>query len=187
MSLRTDRVLWLANIFNGALSASMGVKLGIALGAGHPNRAKRLCLISVCLAAAVSCLIGMLVFSFAREVGALFSSDPELIELYHSVRGPLAAMTMSFAMAVFLERIPMVMGRTKLVMNVGLLGSWAGQVPGVVLCTRYWRHDGYGLYVGVSLGYLLLDLLLLVFILRTDWQLYADKAVERSEMKKRGS
>ena len=129
----------------------------------------------------------MLVFSFAREVGSLFSSDPELIELYHSVRGPLATMTMSFAMAVFLERIPMVMGRTKLVMNVGLLGSWAGQVPGVVLCTRYWRHDGYGLYVGVSLGYLLLDLLLLVFILRTDWQLYADKAVERSEMKKRGS
>ena len=105
----------------------------------------------------------------------------------------------------------MVMGRTKLVMWVGkmtryrchlgcillrmaaissltgLLGSWAGQVPGVVLCTRYWRHDGYGLYVGVSLGYGLLDLLLLVLILRTDWQLYADKAVERSEMKKRGS
>jgi hypothetical protein len=27
---------------------------------------------------------------------------------------------------VFLERIPMTMGRTKLVMNVGLLGSWAG-------------------------------------------------------------
>ena len=73
------------------------------------------------------------------------------------------------------------------VMWVGLLGSWAGQVPGVVLCTRYWRHDGYGLYVGVSLGYGLLDLLLLVLILRTDWQLYADKAVERSEMKKRGS
>ena len=62
----------------------------------------------------MSCLIGMLVFSFARELGSLFSSDPELIELYHSVRGPLAAMTMSFAMAVFLERIPMV-GRTKLV------------------------------------------------------------------------
>ena len=36
------------------------------------------------------------------------------------------------------------MGRTKLVMNVGLLGSWAGQVPCVYLCTRYWRHDGYG-------------------------------------------
>lgn len=72
-----------------------------------------------------------------------------------------------------------------LMLQVGLLGSWAGQVPCVYLCTRYWRHDGYGMYVGVALGYGMLDLLLLVYILRTDWQLYADKALERSEVKKK--
>jgi len=32
------RVLWLANIFNGALSGATGVKLGMALGAGQPQR-----------------------------------------------------------------------------------------------------------------------------------------------------
>ena len=107
------------------------------------------------VAAAVSGLIGALVFSFARELGtsdkaqnhddcdgctrqaictrahatgSLFSNDPELIDLYHEVRLPLTAMMVTFAMAVFLERIPMTMGRTQLVMNVGLLGSWAGQV-----------------------------------------------------------
>ena len=37
-------------------------------------------------------------------------------------------MMVTFAMAVLLERIPMTMGRTQLVMNVGLLGSWVGQV-----------------------------------------------------------
>jgi hypothetical protein len=63
------------------------------------------------------------------NAGSLFSNDPELIELYHEVRLPLTAMMVTFAMAVFLERIPMTMGRTKLVMNVGLLGSWMGQVP----------------------------------------------------------
>ena len=39
--------------------------------------------------------------------------------------------------------------------------------------------------MGVALGYGMLDLLLLVYILRTDWQLYADQAVERSEVKKK--
>ena len=85
------------------------------------------------------------------------------------------------------------------------------QVPGVYLCTRFWRHDAYGMYgcpprirsqphapsshcctamfvlrfclryVGVALGYGMLDILLLVYIWRTDFQLYANKAVERSE------
>ena len=41
---------------------------------------------------------------------------------------PLACMMVTFGMACFLERIPMAMGRTKVVMNLGLIGSWAGQV-----------------------------------------------------------
>eukprot|EP01043_Picozoa_sp_COSAG02_P028078 COSAG02_NODE_1685_length_11320_cov_4.020408_5_plen_70_part_00 len=38
-------------------------------------------------------------------------------------------------------------------------------------------------YVGVALGYGMLDILLLVYIWRTDFQLYADKAMARSEVK----
>lgn len=62
------RVLWLANIFNGALSGAMGVKLGMALGAGQPNRAKKLCLISMFVAMMVATAVGALVFTFAREL-----------------------------------------------------------------------------------------------------------------------
>lgn len=43
----------------------------------------------------------------------LFSNDPELIDLYEEVRLPLTAMMMTFAMAVFLERIPYVQGTTQ--------------------------------------------------------------------------
>eukprot|EP01043_Picozoa_sp_COSAG02_P028079 COSAG02_NODE_1685_length_11320_cov_4.020408_6_plen_101_part_00 len=73
--------------------------------------------------------------------GSLFSNDPELIELYHEVRLPLTAMMVTFAMAVFLERIPMTMGRTKLVMNVGLLGSWVGQVRSDIF-----PHTGFAMH-----------------------------------------
>ena len=37
-------------------------------------------------------------------------------------------------------------------------------------------------YVGVALGYAVLDVLLLVYIWRTNFQLYADRAMARSEM-----
>jgi hypothetical protein len=37
--------------------------------------------------------------------------------------------------------------------------------------------------VGVALGYGMLDVLLLVYIWRTDFHLYADKAMARSEVK----
>ena len=43
------------------------------------------------------------------------------------------------------------------------------------------NYSNYLRYVGVALGYGMLDILLLVYIWRTDFQLYANKAVERSE------
>lgn len=126
--------------------------------------------------------MALVIWTFARELGRIFSNDPEVLDKYAELALPLAAMLLSFSMACFLERIPMVMGRTKLVMHLGLVGSWMGQVPGVLVATRYWRNDAYGLYVGVAAGYLLLDILLLLVICRSDWKRYAAEARQRSEV-----
>eukprot|EP01047_Picozoa_sp_COSAG01_P058783 COSAG01_NODE_6970_length_3411_cov_3.486715_3_plen_75_part_00 len=72
--------------------------------------------------------MAVVIVVFARELGGIFSNDPELLAMYAELALPLAAMLLSFSMACFLERIPMAMGRTRLVMQLGLLGSWAGQV-----------------------------------------------------------
>ena len=58
-----------------------------------------------------------------------------------------------------------------------------GQVPAVLLATAYWRHDAVGLYTGVAAGYGLLCALLAMVIACTDWQMYADKARARSEVR----
>lgn len=49
------RLLWLANIFNGSLSGAAAVKLGIALGAGRPKRARFLCVISCSMVSPPAC------------------------------------------------------------------------------------------------------------------------------------
>ena len=57
---------------------------------------------------------------------------------------------MNFAVAI--ETIPMSMGQTGSVFYAGFFASWMGQVPGVLLLTRYWRHDLYAVYSGVAIG-----------------------------------
>ena len=52
-------------------------------------------------------------------------------------------------LSVALERIPMAMGRTKTVLIIGLIGSWAGQIPGVFLLVNFWKRDLVGLFCGM--------------------------------------
>lgn len=96
----------------------------------------------------------------------------------------MVAMMVMMNSAVLLERVPMAMGRTSVVLGVGLIGSWAGQVPGVLMGVFLWRRDLVGLFTGVAAGYALLCLLLGCIILSTDWHKFALEAAQRSETAK---
>jgi hypothetical protein len=67
----------------------------------------------------ITCCMAVFILVFARELGGIFSNDPELLDMYGELALPLAAMLLTFSMACFLERIPMAMGRTRLVMQLG--------------------------------------------------------------------
>jgi Na+-driven multidrug efflux pump len=85
--------------------------------------------------------------------------------------------------SVFLERIPVAMGRTKTVFYAGLVGSWIGQVPGVILVLQLWREDLFGLYWGVTFGYLLLCCVLVWIISRIRWEEVVAEAKARAHAK----
>ena len=59
----------------------MGVKLGQALGQGNAAAAKRICLVSSVLVLGICLAGGLLVMTFSRQIGAIFSADPELLEV----------------------------------------------------------------------------------------------------------
>ena len=69
-----------------------------------------------------------------RPLGQIFTSDEESLKLFEDIRIPLAAMMVVMNMAVLLEKVPMAMKRAKEVLIVGVIGSWVGQVPLVILC-----------------------------------------------------
>merc|ERR1712216_1099299 len=109
--------------------------------------------------------------------------DPAVIEGFVAVRFPMCAMVFVMNFSVFLERIPVSMGRTKTVFYAGLAGSWIGQVPGVILVLQLWREDLFGLYWGVTFGYLLLCFLLVWIISRIRWEEVVAEAKARAHAK----
>lgn len=104
-----------------------------------------------------------------------------MLKLFGEVRWPLAGMMVFMNLAVALERVVLAMGRSRLVLGLGLLGSWAGQVPLVVALTQLWRNDLVALYTGVALGYALLDVMYAYVVLTADWDKYALEKKEQKE------
>ena len=75
------------------------------------------------------------------------------------------------------------MGRSGDVMKIGFISSWLVQVPSVVLLTTFWREDLIGLYYGVFIGYFFLSVSYYYMTYMSDFQYYADRALERAESK----
>eukprot|EP00192_Tetraselmis_astigmatica_P005619 CAMPEP_0117672028 /NCGR_PEP_ID=MMETSP0804-20121206/13674_1 /TAXON_ID=1074897 /ORGANISM="Tetraselmis astigmatica, Strain CCMP880" /LENGTH=514 /DNA_ID=CAMNT_0005480579 /DNA_START=50 /DNA_END=1594 /DNA_ORIENTATION=+ len=177
------RVMWICLTFIGSMGGAMAIHLGVALGGGKVRQAKETTAITVATCTVLIAALAVAMAFFARDLARLFSPDPAIHELFHQVRFPMTAMMVLMNLAVLLERVPMAMGRSATVLLVGLVGSWVGQVPGVLLGVFAWRRDLVGLFSGVALGYLLLCLLLAAIIACTDWHKYAAEAAQRSEVK----
>eukprot|EP01062_Namystynia_karyoxenos_P005879 TRINITY_DN12031_c0_g1_i1.p1 TRINITY_DN12031_c0_g1~~TRINITY_DN12031_c0_g1_i1.p1 ORF type:complete len:533 (+),score=119.83 TRINITY_DN12031_c0_g1_i1:56-1600(+) len=179
------RILWIALIFVGAVVGAVGIKLGQQLGKGRPGipAAKQVIHVGFVYIMVFDVGLSAIVWAIPRQLAAIFSSDDKVLTLFEDSRWPLAWLTFVMTLSVALERVPMVMGRTKGVFVMGLLGSWVGQVPGVLLCVRFWKKDLTRLYCGAAAGYTLLCVLYAILCIRTDWNHEADQALHRAEQK----
>lgn len=176
------RILWLCYTFIGALATAMSIKLGVALGAGDTRQAKFTCVVGCGLASVLLGVLGLLVFQHPRLCALLFSSDPRVQAAFEDIRLPFVLVLVTQNLAILLEQIPITMGRTSVVLWIGVIGSWVGQVPGVLLCFWLWKKDLVSIFTGVAAGYFITVVLLAVAVVTSDWARYSKEARERSEM-----
>lgn len=176
------RILWICYTFTGALASAVSIRLGNALGAGDPAQAKFTSLVGCGIALILLGVLGLLVYYFPRLFAAIFSSDPLVHEMFESIRLPLSLVMVFQNLAILLEQIPVTMGRTSMVLAIGFVGSWLGQVPGVLVCFWLWRKDIVGLYAGVAAGYGLTAVLLGCVVVTSDWSRYSMEARKRAEV-----
>ena len=119
---------------------------------------------------------------FPRDLGSIFTSDDVILDVFVEIRFALAAMMVTMNFAVFFERVLMTMGRPKVVMGLSLFGSWGGQVPAVILITKFYKgvKPIVGLFWGAAIGYAMLDLGFIFFIFTSNWAKLAREARERA-------
>eukprot|EP00929_Paragymnodinium_shiwhaense_P111760 TRINITY_DN80048_c0_g1_i1.p1 TRINITY_DN80048_c0_g1~~TRINITY_DN80048_c0_g1_i1.p1 ORF type:complete len:515 (+),score=102.74 TRINITY_DN80048_c0_g1_i1:188-1732(+) len=175
------RICWIVLTFLGAVGGAMTIKLGQALGQGDTRHVRRLIVVSVAAATLVVGVLVLAVAMFPRQIASIFSDDDVVLDLFEEVRFPLAAFVLFMNLSVVLEKIPTSAGYASTGFYAGLVGSWVGQVPCVFLFTKYWRDDLVGLYWGTTAGYALLVVILLVAIMRIDWEDAAEAARQRAE------
>jgi MATE family multidrug resistance protein len=175
------RVTWMSLIVIGATGSAMGVLIGQELGKQEPLRAQKIALSTIIMAFGLVLMFGAIFYSIPDKVAMIFSSDPEVIAMYEHVALPLTGTLIAMNFSVLLERIPLSCARMQAVLWTGVVGSWAAQVPAVLICTTYYRNDLYGLFTGVAVGYAVLDCLLIGVVFTTDWAFYADEACKRNE------
>jgi len=175
------RIMWITLILINALSSASGIKMSMRLGklnhigakqAGHAGLA--LCFITLCV-------VSLLVLWQARTLGAIFTNDEEFLQLFDECRVPFTVVLFLMNLSIAIEKIPYSMGRTSDVFWMGVIASWGFQVPGVFVCTTYWRNDLNGLYSGMAIGYFALCILYGIIAFSSDWEKYAQLARSRSE------
>lgn len=176
------RICWITLTFLGSVAGAMGVKLGMAFGSGDVAQAKFVSMVGVVFSAALLLLVAAVVVLVPRQLGSLFSNDPEILDIFEETRWPLAGFVATMNFAVAIERILTTAGRARTVLVAGLIGSWAGQVPFAYVLTKYWQHNLTGMYTGVSIGYSILIVGYMFSILTLDWHEVVREARIRSEV-----
>mmetsp|Transcript_13453 Transcript_13453/g.17617 ORF Transcript_13453/g.17617 Transcript_13453/m.17617 type:complete len:506 (+) Transcript_13453:155-1672(+) len=175
------RIFWMCLILSGAIANAVGIKIGIAFGAGNSIGAKRSASIGLGLAFGVLVLVAALISINIELIGSIFTSDPILLKMFEEMKWPFVIGLFFMNLAVVIEQIPMSMGRTDDIFYAGFVASWLGQVPAVYICITYWRNDLSGLYTGVAIGYIFLTCVYACMTFTSDFAHYANMALKRVE------
>jgi Na+-driven multidrug efflux pump len=151
--------MWIALIVIGSLASASSINMTIRLGKMNPEGARQAGYVGIALSAAILILLGGVILAKSRMFARIFTEDELFLDLFEEASFPFTLTLCFMNLAVAIERVPYAMGRTREIFWMGFIASWFGQVPGVMLMTRYWRNDLVGLYSGMAIGYALLCVL----------------------------
>lgn len=177
------RLLWLSLIFIGCLASAASILAGQAVGAADQHTFHRVLKVSAAFAISILAVAGALLVSMPDTIARIFTNDADVLALFRASRFSLAAFLIFMNGSVFLESIAGALALQRKTFVAGLIGSWAGQVPGAALAVFCFERSLPSLYAGAACGYILLCVLLAGIIYRAEWDAVVADAQRRSETK----
>lgn len=123
--LNTCFKLILINLaFVTSVGAAIGIKISQHLGAGATEQSKSLLFIGISSITVYLTFIGMVIVTIPSQIGSVFSSDPEYLHLFITLKYPIAMMLVFQNFTVACELILTSMGRGKLMFKLAFVSSW---------------------------------------------------------------
>lgn len=164
------RIAWMNMTVIGAFSTASCTQLGIALGTADHRKSKRIVSFGITAVATFLALtVGVTVY-FIEGFASIFSDDRKVVELFVHCRYALGLMMFFMNFSMHFEQILLSIGKSTTVAKAAIVGSWAGQVPAVVLMLMLMGQELQAVYLGVGIGYVFYFLIILVPFCRVDWE-----------------
>jgi MATE family multidrug resistance protein len=179
------RILWLCQIFSGALASAICIQVGMALGGSRISDAKHPIKVGMTICIGIIFFMSAVVLQYPVALARIFSNDEDILQEFSDSRRSLAFTMVAMNVAIVLKKIVMNLGYTHQAFHAGVVGAWGGQVPSVLFLTHSFENNMFWLYMGVACGYTLLCLILTSFLVCCDWDDVVHLATERSERKNR--
>ena len=120
------RILWICLTFIGSLGSACGIKISTAFGAGDGALAEKMIKLSLSMMLLILIILSSFIALNSRQLGKIFSEDEEVLSMFDQIGIPLAIWMAFMNLSVANEIILSNMGRSKLVLYLGLIGSWVG-------------------------------------------------------------
>lgn len=161
------------------IGATVSTRVSNELGAGQPQAAHRAVLVGIAITESQACIVSILVFSFRKVLGHVFSGDDEVIEA-------VAVMLQLLAISSFLDSSQAVLSGIARGCGWQLLGAFINLSSFYIVALPVGACLGFltplqarGLWIGVICGPFVQVCLLALMTFTAKWDKEADKAKQR--------
>jgi len=151
------------------------------LGAGEARRAAGITKVGLAFVYSFLIVVSIAVYAFIPYFARLASHDPKVVATLDSIRlFPAINILMSGGLAVCGDILTK-QGRPQLVMVTMFPLVWMIGVPISIVFARTWGLPG--IFLGPSIAYSASHAILLMYVLKSDWEALAEQAGVRAEVK----
>jgi MATE family multidrug resistance protein len=164
----------------GAIRAT-STRVGHNLGANDIRRAKQVVWLCMTVLSVVGVLTAIILIATRDVFCRMFSNDPAVVAMGRDIMIPLALALCMYAILFAGIGALLGMGRPGIVMVAIMVGNWLVCIPLAFILTRVWKLDLLGIWVSLTVGYGVATIMIAIFLYRSDWELAAKEAVERSK------
>ncbi|OQR98759.1 Multidrug/Oligosaccharidyl-lipid/Polysaccharide (MOP) Flippase Superfamily [Thraustotheca clavata] len=177
-------VFFLTSPIYGLQNAGVN-RIGMYLGAGDAAKAKDLSHLLFACIVFMSVVIAIPWMLSRHYIGMLYSNDQKVVDTMANITiiaagGYVALSVFYYSMAVLRSQ-----ARALPVMAAFVCGAWLIGVPSAYALGIAAKWGIVGVWIGMALGYLATTTIGFYYVYHSNWSSEAEKAVERSAMKKK--